>query len=419
MAEQKVKLTQLPQATDTVDSARLLVNQNETDQQLPVTHFLRAKNNLADVDDAQQVRANIDVPSVGDVDNKLEGFVDGKYTFSGGGSLASRNDFIWDEDTKGWYFWSGTLPKDVPASSSPDDTGGIGEGAWKNLGDIGVRRDISITDYSGVNVIDATISRVNALALSVIRFCTWNIQNGYPIFVYYDDPDGGDARRFNRDEDSPLYMSEINEHLLRMGIDIVGFQEVIHRWDAPISLRALYPYADAAEGRTDQDANGVTVNRVYSNAVMSTKSIASSSNTVLAPRVGTTDGNSLIKTVINWNGTEISMYNVHLAASDDATRLAQLDTVAGILNADTNTHIVLTGDFNLHLDSQFTALTSIGFNMVNNENGPNTYNGTKGWVWHMDRIFHKGFSAQGSWGVDEDTPRELGDHKPVWVDLTI
>ena len=236
---------------------------------------------------------------------------------------------------------------------------------------------------------------------------------------YYDDPDGGDASRFNRDEDSPLYMSEINEHLLRMGIDIVGFQEVIHRWDAPIALRAIYPYVDAAEGRTDQDVDGVTINRVYSNAVMSTKPITSASNTVLAPRVGTTDGNSLVKTVINWNGTAISMYNVHLAASDDATRLAQLNTVAGVLNADTNIHIVLTGDFNLHLDSQFSALTNIGFTMVNNENGPNTYNGTKGYVWHMDRIFYKGFSAQGSWGVDEDTPRELGDHKPVWVDLTI
>ena len=46
MAEQKVKLTQLPEATDTIDAAVLLVNQNETDQRLPITHFLRSKNNL-------------------------------------------------------------------------------------------------------------------------------------------------------------------------------------------------------------------------------------------------------------------------------------------------------------------------------------------------------------------------------------
>lgn len=342
-------------------------------------------------------------------------------SFQDGATLTLPNQVLRDTSTGEYYRWDGEFPKVVPVGSTPDTAGGVGVGKWLSVGDASLRQEISLPDYSGVNVIDTTIARVNAQALSVIRFCTWNIQNGYLIFVYYDDPDGGDARRFNRDEDSPLYMSEINEHLLRMGIDIVGFQEVIHRWDAPIALRAIYPYVDAAEGRTDQDANGVTVNRVYSNAVMSTKSISGSANTVLKPRVGTTDGNSLVKTTINWNGTTVSMYNVHLAGENatDADRIAQLNTVAGILSADTNTHIVLTGDFNLHLDSQFTALTGIGFNMVNNENGPNTYNGTKGWVWHMDRIFHKGFSAQGSWGVDEDTPRELGDHKPVWVDLTI
>lgn len=280
--------------------------------------------------------------------------------------------------------------------------------------------NIIARDFTGVNIPQRTLDRVNAGALNTIRFCTWNIQNGYIIFGYYDDPDGGDARRFNRDEDNPLYMSEINEQLLRMGIDVVGFQEVLHRWDAPIALRALYPYADAAEGRTDQDVNGVTANRVYSNAIMSTKAVANPVNTVLKPRVGTTDGNSLLKTIINWNGTNISMYNVHLAGENatDAERIAQLTTVTGILNADTNTHIVLTGDFNLHLDAQFSVLTSSGFNMVNNQNGPNTYNGTKGYVYHMDRLFWKGFSAQGAWAVDE-IPRELGDHKPVWVDLTI
>lgn len=213
-------------------------------------------------------------------------------------------------------------------------------------------------------------------------------------------------------------MAEINEHMLRMGLDIVGMQEVLHRWDAPINLRALYPYVDAAEGRTDLDADGVTANRVYSNSVMGMHKITSSSNTVLRPREPSSDGNGLLKTVMTINGVTISFYNTHLYAYDDTIRLQQLDTIAGILQADTNTHIILTGDFNLHLDSQFAALTNIGFNMVNNQDGPNTYNGTKGWEWHMDRIFHKGFSAQGTWNVDE-IPRELGDHKPVWVDLTL
>lgn len=344
--------------------------------------------------------------------------VDG--SFESGATASTATEAVWHIAGGQCYTWNGVLPKTVPEKSTPASSGGVAVGAWTTVSGEALRSQISLEGYTGVNVAQRTLDRVAAAAGNTIRFGTWNIQNGYPIFVYYDDPDGGDARRFNRDEDSPLYISEINEHLLRMGIDIVGFQEVVHRWDAPISLRALYPYADAAEGRTDQDANGVTVNRVYSNAVMSMKAISSFSNTVLKARVGTTDGNSVVKTVINWNGTPISMYSAHLAGENatDADRIAQLTTVAGILSADTNTHIVLVGDFNLHLDAQFTAITSIGFSMVNSEVGPNTYNGSKGWVWHMDRLFHKGFSAQGAWAVDE-IPRELGDHKPVWVDLTI
>lgn len=139
MAEQKVKLTDLPAATDTIDTAQLLINQNSTDQKLPVTHFLRAKNNLSDLSDIGQARANLDVPSVDEVNDKLIGFIDGSNTFLAGASLASRTDFIWDEESKSWYYWSGVLPKDVPAASSPDSTGGVGPDAWSPLGDAALR----------------------------------------------------------------------------------------------------------------------------------------------------------------------------------------------------------------------------------------------------------------------------------------
>lgn len=139
MAEQKVKLTDLPAATDTIDTAQLLINQNSTDQKLPVTHFLRAKNNLSDLSDIGQARANLDVPSVDEVNDKLIGFIDGSNTFLAGASLASRTDFIWDEESKSWYYWSGVLPKDVPAASNPDSTGGVGPDAWSPLGDSTLR----------------------------------------------------------------------------------------------------------------------------------------------------------------------------------------------------------------------------------------------------------------------------------------
>ncbi|MGM8555982.1 hypothetical protein ACS6IX_18055 [Enterobacter hormaechei subsp. steigerwaltii] len=146
MAEQKVKLTDLPAATDTVDTAQLLINQNNTDQKLPVTHFLRAKNNLADVDDADQTRANINVPSVDEVNDKLNGYINGSYTFSAGANISSRKDYIWDEESKSWYYWTGELPKSVPAESSPSSTGGVGDGAWAGVGDSSLRGMLASKD---------------------------------------------------------------------------------------------------------------------------------------------------------------------------------------------------------------------------------------------------------------------------------
>lgn len=146
MAEQKVKLTQLPEATDTIDTAVLLVNQNETDQQLPVTHFLRAKNNLSELENAEQARANLGAPSVEDVNDKVEYLIDGKSTFLNGATLESERDFIWDDNSKSWYYWTGTFSKEVPAASTPDSTGGIGAGKWLSVGDSTLRGQISDPD---------------------------------------------------------------------------------------------------------------------------------------------------------------------------------------------------------------------------------------------------------------------------------
>ena len=166
MAEQKVKLTDLPAATDTIDTAQLLINQNSTDQKLPVTHFLRSKNNLSDIADIGQARANLDVPSVDEVNDKLTGFIDGSNTFLAGASLASRTDFIWHEESKSWYYWSGDLPKDVPAASNPDSTGGIGVGAWSAVGDTLLRSMLaSGTDGNG----DALVAVKQPLPGSIAR----------------------------------------------------------------------------------------------------------------------------------------------------------------------------------------------------------------------------------------------------------
>lgn len=161
MAEQKVKLTDLPEATDTVDAAQLLINQNSTDQKLSVTHFLRAKNNLSELTNTAQARANLNVPSVDEVNDKLSGLFNGDNTFNLGASLASRSDFIWDENSKSWYYWGGTLPKDVPAASTPETTGGFGINAWLSVGDSVLRSQLaSANGYTlvpSVNVINSVV----------------------------------------------------------------------------------------------------------------------------------------------------------------------------------------------------------------------------------------------------------------------
>lgn len=184
MAEQKVKLTDLPAATDTIDTAQLLINQNSTDQKLPVTHFLRAKNNLSELADIIQARANLDVPSVDEVNDKLAGLIDGSSTFLSGASLASRNDFIWDDGSNSWYYWSGNFPKDVPASSNPESTGGIGTGAWISVGDASLRTDIENgylnPKYSRVY---QTVADMKSGNLKVGDNVSWN--------GYYAAGDGG------------------------------------------------------------------------------------------------------------------------------------------------------------------------------------------------------------------------------------
>lgn len=53
-------------------------------------------------------------------------------TFQGGAQLTAAGDIIQDTSTGIWYRWDGlsSLPKNVPAGSTPGSTGGTGEGKW-------------------------------------------------------------------------------------------------------------------------------------------------------------------------------------------------------------------------------------------------------------------------------------------------
>ena len=74
------------------------------------------------------------------------------------------------------------------------------------------------------------------------------------------------------------------------------------------------------------------------------------------------------------------------------------------------------GDWNTNNDADFQPFITAGFTMVNKNGEINTNN--NGGTWYLDRIFHKGFSVQGDYG-SVNTPLAVGDHKPLYVDLTI
>lgn len=80
------------------------------------------------------------------------GFEPASFDFTTGGTLTvnDRNKAVlWplaDEGDGDWYYWEGALPKVIPADSTPASTGGVAEGAWRPVGDITLRGEISDPD---------------------------------------------------------------------------------------------------------------------------------------------------------------------------------------------------------------------------------------------------------------------------------
>ncbi|HGF6560270.1 TPA: hypothetical protein ACF2YT_001165 [Providencia alcalifaciens] len=86
-------------------------------------------------------------------------------TFQEGADVVSRNSTVlWKlPDGDGDYYrWDGDLPKQVPAGSTPQSTGGIGKGAWVSVGDASLRSDLHKSD--GWNLVGAGDITVAGLA---------------------------------------------------------------------------------------------------------------------------------------------------------------------------------------------------------------------------------------------------------------
>lgn len=88
-------------------------------------------------------------------------------SFEKGFNVTTWNEvLLWEEDGN-YYRWDGTLPKNVPAGSTPASTGGISLGAWVSVGDASLRADLaSSTIGKGANLLTYKSQISNSLAIS-------------------------------------------------------------------------------------------------------------------------------------------------------------------------------------------------------------------------------------------------------------
>lgn len=70
-------------------------------------------------------------------------------SFTSGQTLNVKNEAL--TDATGRYIWTGSLPKTVPANSTPESTGGIGDGAWVGLGEVPFKENNGLSKIGGFN----------------------------------------------------------------------------------------------------------------------------------------------------------------------------------------------------------------------------------------------------------------------------
>ncbi|MDI7502016.1 SGNH/GDSL hydrolase family protein [Cronobacter dublinensis] len=83
------------------------------------------------------------------ITNGLYGY-NTKESFETGNTLNYRNDVLLWKSNGEYYRWDGTLPKVVPAGSTPATTGGIAPGAWRSVGDATLRASLAASGGAGL-----------------------------------------------------------------------------------------------------------------------------------------------------------------------------------------------------------------------------------------------------------------------------
>lgn len=320
-------------------------------------------------------------------------------SFQGGATLTEADQALrWvlpDGDGE-YYRWDGALPKDVPAGSTPETTGGIGAGAWIGIGDAALRSDIR---FSSENSFRSNARALNEKVESV-RFCTWNIW-GY----------GSTYNYFQKDITSKERVLWLKNVFLETSADVLGMQEVWSNAELTSNDYVVYPYNSCNLGMVYDQGRGW----LSGNAILSRFNVLSTDRILYTESGNATDSEprGFMKSVISIDGNNISCYNTHLSTSDQRYTLEITQLYQYVVN-DENEKVVITADWNMDDTSLLAPFINIGFTLVNDHEF-NTNN--TGGSWYIDMILHRGFSEKSSGVVD--VPIELSDHKLLYVDLEV
>ncbi|EKE84694.1 hypothetical protein [Idiomarina xiamenensis] len=108
--------------------------------------------------------------------------------FSIGFTINSRNEVAYLADELTYYRWDGALPKNVPASSTPSETGGVGDGAWIDVGQAAIRSDLANTSAGfGASLVALSLDNVlNPDVFSAVDYINTK--------QFYLESDGKDIR---------------------------------------------------------------------------------------------------------------------------------------------------------------------------------------------------------------------------------
>lgn len=111
-------------------------------------------------------------------------------SFEKGFNVTTWNEvLLWEEDGE-YYRWDGTLPKNVPAGSTPESTGGVGPSAWVSVGYASLRSEL-ISEKGPMLISNSEIVFDNLK--SALNFSGFELGKQVMIKGYNSPGDGGES----------------------------------------------------------------------------------------------------------------------------------------------------------------------------------------------------------------------------------